>query len=151
MIITLQYWDGFLSYINMNWPEVYMCPPILNPLPLHPIPLGWPSALALGALLHASNLHWSSILHMVIYMFQCYSLIPLQCSCLENPRNRGAWWAAVSGVAQSWTRLKRLSSSSSSAVLSNHPTLTFSHRVQKSVLYICSFAVLHTGSSLLSF
>ena len=27
-------------------------------------------------------------------------------SCLENPRNRGAWWAAVSGVAQSWTRLK---------------------------------------------
>ena len=39
---------------------------------------------------------------------------PLQCSCLENPRNGRAWWAAVSGVAQSWTRLKRLSSSSSS-------------------------------------
>ena len=39
---------------------------------------------------------------------------PLQCSCLENPKDRGAWWAAVSGVAQSWTRLKRLSSSSSS-------------------------------------
>ena len=37
---------------------------------------------------------------------------PLQCSCLENPRDGGAWWAAVSGVAQSWTRLKRLSSSS---------------------------------------
>ena len=37
---------------------------------------------------------------------------PLQCSCLENPRNGGAWWAAVYGVAQSWTRLKRLSSSS---------------------------------------
>ena len=36
---------------------------------------------------------------------------PLQCSCLENPRDRGAWWAAVSGVAQSQTRLKRLSSS----------------------------------------
>ena len=30
---------------------------------------------------------------------------PLQCSCLENPRDGGAWWAAVSGVAQSWTRL----------------------------------------------
>ena len=28
---------------------------------------------------------------------------PLQCSCLENPRDRGAWWAAVSGVTQSWT------------------------------------------------
>ena len=38
---------------------------------------------------------------------------PLQCSCLENPRDRGASWAAVYGVAQSQTRLKRLSSSSS--------------------------------------
>ena len=39
---------------------------------------------------------------------------PLQCSCLENPRDGGAWWAAVYGVAQSQTRLKRLSSSRSS-------------------------------------
>ena len=39
---------------------------------------------------------------------------PLQCSCLENPRDGGAWWAAVYGVAQSRTRLKQLSSSSSS-------------------------------------
>ena len=39
---------------------------------------------------------------------------PLQCSCLENPRDGGVWWAAVYGVAQSRTRLKRLSSSSSS-------------------------------------
>ena len=38
---------------------------------------------------------------------------PLQCSCLENPRDGGAWWAAVYWVAQSRTRLKRLSSSSS--------------------------------------
>ena len=38
---------------------------------------------------------------------------PLQCSCLENVRDGGAWWAAVYGVAQSQTRLKRLSSSSS--------------------------------------
>ena len=37
---------------------------------------------------------------------------PLQCSCLENPRDGGACWAAVCGVAQSWTRLTRLSSSS---------------------------------------
>ena len=37
---------------------------------------------------------------------------PLQCSCLENPRDGGAWWAAVYGVTQSWTRLKQLSSSS---------------------------------------
>ena len=39
---------------------------------------------------------------------------PLQCSCLENPRDGGAWWAAVYGVTQSRKRLKRLSSSSSS-------------------------------------
>ena len=38
---------------------------------------------------------------------------PLQYSCLENPRDGGAWWAAVYGIAQSQTRLKRLSSSSS--------------------------------------
>ena len=37
---------------------------------------------------------------------------PLQCSCLENPRDGGAWWAAVYGVSQSRTRLTRLSSSS---------------------------------------
>ena len=39
---------------------------------------------------------------------------PLQCSCLENPRDGGAWWVAVFGVAQRRTRLKRHSSSSSS-------------------------------------
>jgi len=45
---------------------------------------------------------------------------PLQCSCLENPRDGGAWWAAVHGVAQSRTRLKRLSGSSSNT-LQVHP------------------------------
>ena len=40
---------------------------------------------------------------------------PLQCSCLENPRDSRAWWAAVYGVVQSGTRLKWLSSSSSMA------------------------------------
>ena len=40
---------------------------------------------------------------------------PLQCSCLENPRDGGAWWAALYGVAQGRTRLRRFSSSSSSS------------------------------------
>ena len=40
----------------------------------------------------------------------------LQCSCLENPRDRGVWWAAVYGIAQSRTRLKRLGSSGSNNV-----------------------------------
>ena len=48
---------------------------------------------------------------------------PLQCSCLENPRDRGAWWAAVYGVTQSRTRLKRLSSSSD--VLNTHLSIHF--------------------------
>ena len=47
---------------------------------------------------------------------------PLQYSCLKNPMGRGAWWAAVSGVAQSRTRLKQLSSSSSGS--SKEPELT---------------------------
>ena len=47
---------------------------------------------------------------------------PLQCSCLENPRDGGGWWVAVYGVAQSRTRLKRLSSSSSSSVYMLIPT-----------------------------
>ena len=48
---------------------------------------------------------------------------PLQCSCLENLRDREAWWAAVYGVAQSRTRLKRFSSSSSSSNLGATITL----------------------------
>ena len=43
---------------------------------------------------------------------------PLQCSCLENPRDGGAWWAAVYGVAESWTQLKQLSGSNSTQIVS---------------------------------
>ena len=48
----------------------------VSPHPGRPLPhpLGCPRALALGALLHARSLHWSSVLHTVIYKFQCYSL-----------------------------------------------------------------------------
>ena len=41
---------------------------------------------------------------------------PLQCSCLKNPRDGGAWWAAIYGVAQSRTQLKQLSSNSKQEV-----------------------------------
>ena len=56
----------------MNQPWVYKCPH----LPPHPIPPSCPSALALSALFHASILNWSSISHMAIYMFHCYSFKP---------------------------------------------------------------------------
>ena len=49
---------------------------------------------------------------------------PLQGSCLENPRDGGAWWAAVYGVAQSRTRLERLGSNSSPAFLFLHFSFT---------------------------
>ena len=52
----------------------------------------------------------------LMYMFEEGNGNPLQCSCLENPRDGGAWWAAVYGVAQSRARLKRFSSSSTSNV-----------------------------------
>ena len=51
---------------------------------------------------------------------------PLQCSCLENPRDGEAWWAAVYRVTQNWTRLKRLSSSSSSSSLFSQQSYNFS-------------------------
>ena len=55
---------------------------------------------------------------------------PLQCSCLENPRDRGAWWAVVSGVAQSWTRLKLLSSSSRQSIGASASTSVLQMNIQ---------------------
>ena len=63
--------------------------------------------------------HWGSDMTKRLHFHFSLSCIgegngnPLQCSCLENPRDGGAWWAVVYGVAQSRTRLKRISSSSS--------------------------------------
>ena len=65
-----------LPYIHMNQPWVYMCSPSWTPsyFPSHPIPLDHPSAPVPSTLSYASNLDWRSISHMIIYMFQCYSL-----------------------------------------------------------------------------
>ena len=54
---------------------------------------------------------------------------PLQCSCLENPRDGGAWWASVCGVAQSLTWLERLSSSNSSNSMSIDLVMLFNHLI----------------------
>ena len=61
----------------------------------------------------------------------------LQCSCLENPKDREAWWAAVYGVAQSWTRLKRLSSSSSSMVYIDSYSQNKQNKISKIVACFC--------------
>ena len=59
---------------------------------------------------------------------------PLQCSCLENPMDREAWWAAVYGVAQGRTRLKQLSSSIPKVI--RFSSITLSRSFYSSVLYI---------------
>ena len=56
---------------------------------------------------------WATSLSLFAFMHWRRKWQPLQCSCLENPRDGGAWWADVYGVAQSQTWLKRFSSSSS--------------------------------------
>ena len=75
-LFTLQY-CGFCHTSTCISHGCTRVPPSWPPfhLPPHPIPLGCPRALVFSALLLALNLHWSSILRMVIYMFQCYSTI----------------------------------------------------------------------------
>ena len=75
-LITLQYCGGFCH--TFTWIS-HGCTYVPHPdppyhLPPHPIPLGHPTAPALSTLSHASNLDWLSVSHMIIYMFQCYSL-----------------------------------------------------------------------------
>ena len=63
---------------------------------------------------------------------------PLQYSCLENPRDGGAWWAAVYGVAQSRTRLKQLNSSSSSSSSSSRDLQHQYFSTGKSLFFTCN-------------
>ena len=77
--------------------------------------------------------HWESDMTEWVHFHFSLSCIgegngnPLQCSCLENPRDGGAWWAAIYGVAQSQTWLKRLSSSSSSSMLCKPESVVTNH------------------------
>ena len=75
-LITLQYCSGFCH--TLTWiSHGCMCVPHPEPpshIPPHPIPLGHPSEPALSTLSHALNLDWRSVSHMIIYMFQRYSL-----------------------------------------------------------------------------
>ena len=80
---------------------------------------------------------------------------PLQCSCLETPRDCGAWWAAVYGVAQRWTRLKRLSSSSTISIYWNRTLCAISlykdvHRYTCTHMCTCSLSLTHTHTDLLN-
>ena len=103
------------STFPMRWPKYWSFSFNIIPSKEHPglfsFGMDWLDVLAVQGTLESLLQHYSSKASIL----QCSGNgNPLQCSCLENPRDGGAWWAAVSGVAQSRTRLKRLSSSSSS-------------------------------------
>ena len=112
----------------------------------HPTPVLWPGkSHGWRSLVGCSPWgHWGSDTTERLHFHFSLSCVeegngnPLQCSCLENPRDGGAWWAAVYGVAQSWTRLNGLSSSSTyrqirgnislfSRDVSNFPFLLYLH------------------------
>ena len=63
---------------------------------------------------------------------------PLQCSCLENPRASGAWWAAVYGVAQSWTRLRRLAAAAAATSTDGKTHLLHTEAASESLSPRCS-------------
>ena len=89
-LITLQYWSGFCH--TLTWiSHGFTCVPHPEPhshLPPHLIPLGHPSAPALSTLSHASNLDWQSVSHMILYMFQWYSLISSHpCLLPQSPKD----------------------------------------------------------------
>ena len=73
---------------------------------------------------------------------------PVQCSCLENPRDGEAWWAAVFGVAQSRTRLKRPSSSSSSSIAWTNPHVSWEITPGHNFILICFSPVFWTFNNL---
>ena len=97
----------------------------------HSSPLAWkvpwmqePGGLQSMGLLGVGH-DWATSLSLFTFMRWRRNGNPLQCSCLENPRDGGAWWAAASGVAQSRTRLKWLSSSSRSNLMCTDASLRF--------------------------
>ena len=82
---------------------------------------------------------WATLLSLFTFMHGEGNGNPLQCSCLENPRDGGAWWAAVYGVAQSWTRLKWLSSSSSMLKSRDITSLTKVHILKAMVFPVIMY------------
>ena len=107
---------------GMSWPSE-------KAMALHSSTFAWkipwteePGGLQSMGLLESDRTEWLHFHFSLSYIGEGNGN-PLQCSCLENPRDWRAWWAAVYGVTQSQTRLKRLSSSSSS---SSSPDPSFS-------------------------
>ena len=103
---------AYFQRFSRQWGRQWHPTPVLLPGKYH----GWRTLVGCSPWSH-----WESDTTEQLHFHFSLSCIgegngnPLQCSCLENPRDGEAWWAAVYGVAQSQTRLKRLSSSRSSS------------------------------------
>ena len=98
------------SFIPLCWRRQWQLTPLLLPGKSH----GWRSLVGCSPWGHEES-DMTEQLHFY-FSLSCTGEgngNPLQCSYLENPRDGGAWWAAIYGVAQSWTRLKWLSTGSS--------------------------------------
>ena len=124
------------STLRMRWPKYWSFSFNISPSNEHPglisFRMDWLDLLGVQGTLKSLLQHHSSkasiLRRSAFFTVNCpasvYSVssfkvsngTPLQYSCLENPRDEGAWWAAVYGVAQNRTRLKRLSSSSSNVI-----------------------------------
>ena len=100
---------GEISITSDDWRRQWHPTPVLLPGNSH----GWRSLVGCSSWgREESDMTKQLHFHLSLSCIGERNGNPLQCSCLENPRDRGAWWAVVYGVAQSRTRLKRLSSTS---------------------------------------
>ena len=130
-LLKLVFLFGFFTFFPNTYPAVgllgYMVVPRRRQW--HPTqysclknPMDWG---AMGSLRVGHN--WATSLSLFTFMHWRRKWQPTPVFLPENPRDGGAWWAAVSGVAQSQTRLKQLSSSSSSSMVvptnSDHSSL----------------------------
>ena len=122
------------------WTAAHQAPPSMgfsrqeywSGVPLHPIHLGCPKALVLGALLHALNSHWSSLLHMAMYMFWKKRWQPTPEFLPANPHGQRSlmcyiWSTGSQRVGHDLENEQQQQCTCLSAILSNHPTLAFSH------------------------
>ena len=98
--------------LEFTWRRKWQPTPVRLPGKSH----GWGSLVGYGPWGHeeSDTTEWLHF-HFPLSCIGEGNSNPLQCSCLEDPRDGGAWWAAVYGVTQSWTQLKWPSSSSSSS------------------------------------
>ena len=128
MLLYLKHYSGLLSMglhrVGHKWSDLAAAAAAVHPekaMAPHSSTLAWkiPWTEELGRLQSMGSRRvgrgWGTSLSLSLSCIGKGNGNPLQCSCLENPRDGGAWWAAVYGVAQSWIRLKQLSSSSSSS------------------------------------